>query len=381
MAIMQSPPNAETQIDGRRYLYFCGTSYHGLHGHSQVVEAACQATRRFGLGSATTRAGFGNTLPTLEVEQRAAEYFDAESAFYFASGYVGNQILVSTLREAADAIFVDAGSHYSVVDASRLGALPVHMFSHADADSLAATLRDHLRPGQVPLVLTDGVFAARGTVAPVSDYCEVLRHYPHAMLCLDDCHGYGVLGERGRGTWEHVGLHGCRVNADPAGSPAGSDLPGLFCVGTLSKAFGGYGGILCGSSAFVERARTRSHYFAGASAPPTPAAAASAMGLNILATHPDMIARLQANARTLRQGLRQLGLRINDSPAPIIALELGNAANMQRLQRALAAEGILIAYMAAYAGLGPEGILRIAVFSSHTEDMLEQLILALGRHL
>jgi glycine C-acetyltransferase/8-amino-7-oxononanoate synthase len=105
------------------------------------------------------------------------------------------------------------------------------------------------------------------------------------------------------------------------------------------------------------------------------------MGLSIVARHPELIARLQANAHTLRQGLRALGLSVNDSPAPIIALELGDSANMQRIQRALAAEGILIAYMAAYAGLGPEGILRIAVFSSHTDDMLKQLILAMGRHL
>lgn len=381
MAIMQSPPNAETRIDDRRYLYFCGTSYHGLHGHPQVVEAACEATRRFGLGSATTRAGFGNTPPTLEVEQEAAEYFETESAFYFASGYVGNQILVSTLGEAAHVAFVDAGSHYSVIDASRLGARPVQFFAHANAESLASQLREHLRPGQVPLVLSDGVFAARGTIAPVREYCEVLRHYPQAMLCLDDCHAFGVLGERGLGTFEQAGLHRCGVNGESVRGAIGLDLPELYCVGTLSKAFGGYGGILCGSGAFLERARTRSHYYSGASAPPTPAAAASAMGLRIVAAHPEMIARLQANARTLRSGLRGLGLDVPDSPVPIIALELGDAANMQRMQRALADEGILIAYMAAYAGLGPEGILRIAVFSTHTDEMLEQLTRTIGRHL
>ncbi len=381
MAIMHSPPNAETQIDGRRYVYFCGTSYHGLHGHPQVVEAACEATRRFGLGSATTRAGFGNTLPTLEVEQQAAEYFETESAFYFASGYVGNQILVSALSEAAHVVFVDAASHYSVIDASRLSALPVQFFAHASAESLQAKLRDHLRPGQVPLVLSDGVFAARGTIAPVRDYCEVLRHYPHAMLCLDDCHAFGVLGEHGQGTFEQVGLHGCGANGEAVRGAFGPDLPELYCVGTLSKAFGGYGGILCGSGAFLERARTRSHYYSGASTPPTPAAAASTMGLRIVAAHPEMIARLQANAHSLRQGLRGLGLDVPDSPVPIIALELGDSANMQRIQRALADEGILIAYMAAYAGLGPEGILRIAVFSTHTDEMLEQLTRAIERNL
>ena len=94
-----------------------------------------------------------------------------------------------------------------------------------------------------------------------------------------------------------------------------------------------------------------------------------------------MIARLQKNAHTLRHGLRSLGLNVPDNPVPIFALELGDSANMQRIQRALADEGILIAYMAAYAGLGPEGILRIAVFSSHTDEMLEQLTRAIERHL
>ena len=379
MVLMQSPPGAETVIDGRQYFYFCGTSYLGLHGHPAVINAACEATRKYGIASATTRAGFGNTPPTLEVERLAAEFFDAEDAFYFPSGYLGSQLLLSSQDDAVDALFLDEYAHYSVADACRSSGLPVFTFSHADPDALRDTLRRNLRPREKPLVMSDGVFAARGTIAPVIEYLDLLRGFSGSQLCLDDCHSLGVLGRRGRGTYEHFGVFDYGVNTGGSHPDEYSTLPRLHCVGTLSKAFGGYGGIICGSKQFISHIRGASHYFEGASTPPIPAAAASAMGLEIVTTTPQMITRLQENARRLKGNLRQIGLNTNDSPVPIISLEIGDAVNMRRIQQALADEGILIAHMGCYSGLGPDGALRIAVFSTHTDAMIDRLTETLGK--
>ena len=98
MPVMQSPPGAETVIDGRRYLYFSGTGYLGLQGHPEVIRAACQATEQYGIGSATSRAGYGDTPPLVEAERQAARLFGAETAFYFMSGYVGNDILARAIE-------------------------------------------------------------------------------------------------------------------------------------------------------------------------------------------------------------------------------------------------------------------------------------------
>ncbi len=381
MHVMESAPGAETIIDGRTYLYFCGTGYLGLQGHRDLIAAACEATQRYGLGTATTRAGFGNSPAVVEVERRAAAFFGSEEAFYFASGYAGNHVLLSALAPSAHLLLVDEHSHYSVVDASRCFDMPVVRYSHADAQSLREALRQHLPAGQVPIVLSDGVFAARGTVAPVREYLDVLQEYPGAMLCLDDCHALGVLGEHGRGTYEYCSVPDRRVNSECGHGLLDHAAPRLYAVGTLSKAFGGYGGILSGTRNLIDSVKTMSHYFQGASAPPTPAAAASAAALAVVARTPGIITRVQENARSLKRQLRALGLAVDHSPVPIVSLELGDAENMQRIQRALSDEGILIAYMSRYSGLGSKGALRIAVFATHTEEMLLRLSAALGRQL
>jgi len=372
---MQSPPGAETVIDGRTYLYFVGTGYLGLQGHPEVARAACEAIGQYGIGSATSRTGFGNTPPVVEVERRAAEMFGLDDAFYFPSGYAGNHILTLALSERFDAVFVDELSHYCVLEAAGLSGRPVQKFRHRDADDLHAKLRQRLAPSARPLVLSDGVFAARGEIAPVADYCSVLSEYAGGILCIDDAHGIGVLGENGCGTLEHAGLFSASVNAE-SDDDEGTRL--LLC-GTLSKAIGGYGGIIPGSRRLIERLKQSSPYYAGVSPPPVPVAAATARALQLVMAEPQRRTQLHKNAGLLKQGLRRLGIATDDTPVPIVCLVLGDAANMQRIQRQLMQRGIVVAYMAAYSGLGPEGALRMAVFATHTEQMIGRLIDELER--
>ncbi len=379
MHLMQSAPGPETIVDGRKYLYFCGTGYLGLQGHPDLIRAACDATQRWGLGTATTRASWGNAAPIIEVEQNAARFWDCESAFYFASGYLGNQALLASLATPSSTIFVDERSHYSVMDASRLFDVPVFRFAHRDAQSLDRALADHLRPKQVPVVMSDGVFTATGSIAPVADYIDVIERFEGAVLCLDDCHAVGVLGERGRGTYEHIGISQSAVNVARDGNDGGA--PRLFAAATLSKAFGGHGGIIYGSRSFVERVKRSSHIYRGASAPSIPAAAASAAALRLVTRTPQLIAQVQQNALLLRHGLRDLGLDVDRSPVPIVGLVLGSAQNMEQIQRKLAEEGILIAYLQKYSGLDERGSLRIATFATHTDEMIQSLIESLKRHL
>ncbi len=379
MPIMHSAPGPETIIDGRQYLYFCGTGYLGLHGHEALIQASCDALRQYGLGTATTRAVYGNAPPTLEVETRAAQFWGCEESFFFASGYLGNHVLLSALAPAAAAIFLDEHAHFSVSDACRFFDLPVHRFAHRDAQSLREVLRAHLSGGQVPVVMSDGVFAVRGSIAPVPDYVDVLQPYRGAMLCLDDCHAFGVLGQRGRGTYEYFGFEPETINARLS-RPEQSE-PGLYVAGTLSKAFGSYGGIVSGSTEFIEQVKRASHYFRAASAPPIPVAAAGAAALKLVSESPERVTQVQQNARLLRQRLRRLGVDVEDTPVPIISLALGDQVRMRRVQQALADEGILIALSENYAGLDAHGALRIAVFANHTPAMIERLAASMEKHL
>jgi 7-keto-8-aminopelargonate synthetase-like enzyme len=378
MPVMQSPPGAETVIDGRRYTYFVGTGYLGLQGHPRVIRAAAEAAQQYGIGSATSRAGFGDTPPLLEVERLAANFFCSERAFYYVSGYLGNEILVRMIAAAVDAVFVDEGSHYCVVEAAHLLGKPVHTFAHLNVDDLAGKLRKELPPGGRPLVMSDGVFAALGSIAPVTDYRQLLQKYPGSTLLVDDAHALGVLGENGRGTFEHAGLGGEGINVDLPGGD-GSDAPCLLMCGTLSKAVGGFGGIVPANATIVDAIRNTSHYYEGASAMPVPVAAATAKALDIVLTQPELRARLHENVRALKAGFGRLGLQTNDTPVPIISLGIGDAANMQRIQRELAEREILIAYRATYSGLGPEGAIRIAVLATHTNQQIDHLLDEMAR--
>ena len=266
--LMQSPPGAVTKIDGREYLYFAGTGYLGLQGHPEVIRAACQAAEQYGIGSANSRIAFGTTPPLLDVERLAAAMFGLDDAFYFASGWMGNNILVPALaedarEEASKLVLVDECSHYSVMEAARLSGWPSVTFAHRDADDLRSKLKENLKPGQPPLVLSDGVFAATGRIAPVGEYCGILADYPESMLCLDDAHGVAVLGDNGRGTFEHAGLWSRGVNVGSARTL----LPALLFSGTLSKAVGGFGGIIPGDGELIRRVKLRSPYLAGGQCP------------------------------------------------------------------------------------------------------------------
>ncbi len=376
MPVMQSPPGPETVIDGRRYLYFAGTGYLGLHGREEVIRAACEAAREYGIGSATSRGGFGDTPPVLEVERRAAGLLGTEAAFYFATGYVGASILVLALDGRFGAVLIDACAHYCLMEAARLSGLPVVPFAHRDPQSLAEKLRAGLAPRVRPLVMTDGVFSALGDVAPLADYAAVLGEYPGSALLVDDAHGLAVLGERGRGTHEHAGLSVPGINAGPPDDVAGP--PAVYHTAALSKAIGGAGGVVAGSAAFVDAAKARSHYYTGASAIAVPAAAATARALQIVAREPDLRGRLHRNVALLKGGLRAMGLACDDSPVPIVCLQLGTAARMQAIRAALMQRGVAIAHLH-YSGLGPEGALRIAVFADHAETMIARLLDELRR--
>lgn len=361
---MESAPGPETVIDGVKYLYFAGTSYFGLHGHPEVIEAGCEALRRYGVHSATSRAGFGNSAPLLDVERKAAAFFGTEAAFYFSSGYAANHIAVQALSPDADMVLVDSEAHYCVKEAALLAKKPVLTFKHRNP----ADLRTKLAHGIRPLVLADGVVPSNGHMAPVDEYIGILAEFAPATLHLDDAHAVGVLGENGRGVFDHFGFWP-HVNG---GLPCHGVT--LSMGGTLAKALGGFGGVIPGSAAFVERVRRASHYYDGSSAPPHPAAGCTLRALEICLAEPERRTRIRRNVRQVREGLRSLGVAVGDEPAPNIGVVIRDSATMQELHAGLKARHILVPYVPSYSGTGPQGLMRFAVCSEHTPEMIDRLL-------
>ncbi len=360
---MGSPIGSRMIVNGREVDYYCGTSYYALHGHPLVIEAACDAVRKYGLGPATN----ASTPVIEEVVELSRGFFETETATYVISGYLGAMILVQALGEDYDIALVDDCSHYSVFDGVRTSGKKVVLFRHLDPEDLARKLAAHVRPGETPLVMTDGVFPSTGAIAPLPAYASVLSRYSPCLLCIDDAHAVGVIGEKGQGTFEYYGMK----------------EKGLHFAGTLSKAFGGIGGIIPGDQSLAEKIRRNVRVPVGASPPPIPAAAAAAMGIRILKEHPEMRQDLWRNVKHVRDGLRSLGFDILDSPIPIVNVRGSAAIDMKHVRDALDREDIVVLYVPpeGYSDAPSVESLRIAVFSTHRPEQIDRLIEGIGKAL
>ncbi|MCC7086927.1 MAG: pyridoxal phosphate-dependent aminotransferase family protein [Pirellulales bacterium] len=376
--LMQSPPGVETVLSGRRYLYFAGTGYLGLQSHPEVIAAERAAVDLYGVHTATSRSGYGTAPPHEEVERRVAEFLGAEAALYLVTGYGVNFAIAAALSPLIDFVVMDETAHDCLREAARwlehLQAPPVK-FRHRDVSDAAEKLRKHCRAGWRPLLMADGLFPMSGSISPLAEYIEILCNYDRSMLLVDDAHGVAAIGESGKGSLEIAGIPAADINADFA-RPVSTETR-VFRSATLSKAIGGLGGALAGDLALLQRVRSSSGWFRGASAPAAAVAAATAKALEIVQTRPELRRNLAANVRHLRTRLRDLGLNVEDSPSPVIGLSLGTVEQNENIQRRLQADGIAISFSREYTGSGPNGMLRIAVFATHTPEMIDRLISAM----
>lgn len=354
---MQSPVGATVVIGGKRYDYFAGCGYLGLQNHPEVLAAAHQAIEEYGLSTATSRGGYGEHPLYDELEQQACAYFDCQKVLYFASGYLGMGILLQGGSKANDHLFIDAHGHYSVWDAARASNLPVTVFPHRNLERLQDLLKSELHTGERPVILSDGVFPISGELAPVPELLKLSEEYD-GMLYLDDAHGVGAIGQHGRGTLDYFGINN----------------PRLRTTATLSKALGGWGGILWGEKKWIDKLDRRSGVMAGSSPPPLVMAAASARALQLARTQPQLRQRLWENVRLARQGFSGRGWELEESPVPILCLKARDGINLNRMRDGLFARGIAVEVVRNYTSAPPGGALRIAIFASHTSEQIERLV-------
>jgi len=358
---LESPTGPTVRFDGREFDYYGGSGYLGLQTHPEVIAAAQVALARYGLSTATSRGGFGEHPVYDELEREAAAFFGAQHTLHLPTGYLGAAALVQASGAQFEQIFIDNDAHFSLWDAAHLSNLPITPFAHRQPAALTAALRRELRPGERPLLLSDGVFPISGEIAPLPDYLQIIAAYD-GQIILDDAHAAGVLGSNGRGTLDHFAVP-----------------PGLCrATATLAKALGGHGGLLWGERAWLERIERASRICAGASPAPLVSAAASARALAIARAQPMLRQRLWHNVAALKRGLRGLGWQLDDTPVPIICLRAERGVSLERLRAGLYQRGIAVELERAYPSAPPGGGLRIAVFATHSAEQLERLVQAVG---
>jgi len=360
---MESKTGTSVVLNGKSYLYFAGTSYFQLHSHPEMIKAANNATQQYGIGTATTRALTGTTPLLQELEEKLANFFNTEDAVYLPSGYLSSLAGLKALDELGlyDLIFLDEGSHYSLIEGASTTGKSIVYFRNRDTGDLSEKMKKHLGPGQRPLVASDGLFPIMGNLAPVKDYLELAVKYD-GVIWIDDAHGVGILGSHGRGTCEALGTPYNRI----------------YLGATLSKAFGAYGGIVAGNGDFIRKIRS-GHVMAGTSSPMNAAVAAGIKGLELVRGDSNLRKTLWNVARYLRDGLQHMGVPVETlfipemhGTVPVFSFAHENASTMRKIHSYLLKQGIYTQYTS-YKGAGSEGVLRVVVTSAHKKVEIVRL--------
>lgn len=357
--VVGGPASARMTIDGREYINFFGAGYLALTRIPQVRAAVANALREDAPFACPVSAAMGCIDPHFEAVERAgASACGTEASVYFASGYQIGAVGLHSLEQSFDQIVLDEGAHYNLTDAVKSWGLPALTFAHCDADGLRKVLKQHVGPKQRPLVISDGVFATSGRVAPLADYATAIEPYDGRLL-VDESHAFGVVGQKGRGAAEYCGVERVTV-----------------CGATLSKAFCAQGAIIGCSKETAARLR-QVPVLRGATAGSPLSAVAATAGLTYVAEHPELRDGLQALAGYFRTRLRAIGVDVIETPAPIVSFRLGSRTEMLAIQQRLFQRGIHI-YHSNYIGAGAEGMIRCAVFRDHSRSDIDALIAELG---
>jgi 7-keto-8-aminopelargonate synthetase-like enzyme len=343
-------------FEGRELSFFGGNDYHRLSSHPAVVNALVGAAQQYGLASAGSRMTTANHPLYLTLEHQIASFLGVEAAALCPAGYMSNSILVQAIARDYSALFLDEKAHASLVEAATLSGLPAHRFRHQSPDDLVDLCSRELRPGDRPLVLTDGVFPSTGHCAPIAAYVEIAQRYGGDVV-MDDCHGIGVLGASGKGSSEEAGL------------PPQSAM----VTGTLSKAFGCFGGIIAGSAALIERVHACGSGFIGSTPIPLPVAAAAIRAVELLTSEPERIARLRTRTLSFKSELRSLGFAVSETSSPISSVTFLDADRNGALYDLLLSQGIYPSFIT-YPGCPPGGHFRFTPSSEHSDEQIGGLL-------
>lgn len=293
-------------VDGREVLLFAGSNYLDLARHPEVVEAAERATRDWGCAAGGSRLISGNLTIHEALESELAEFFGTEAALVFNTGYMANLGVIPALIGAGDVLVSDELNHASIIDGAKLARTEVAVFRHGDVDSFAKVLGSVRSRARRILVAVDGVYSMDGDIAPVAEIVK-RAHEADAMVLLDDAHGTGILGARGRGTAEATGV---LAEVD-------------ILMGTLGKSLGSFGAFVAGKASLRDLLvnTARSFIFSCALAPAQ--VAASRVSLRLIDEEPWRRDRLAANCDRLRRRLADSGISTAPSTTHILPVVLG----------------------------------------------------------
>ncbi len=351
------------QIEGRKVIMAGSNNYHGLTADPRVKAAAIRAVEKYGTGCSGSRYLTGTLDLHIQLEERLAQFLNAEACLLFSTGYQTAQGIIPTLVQKGEYVVSDRDNHACIVAGNLMakGAFADFIrFKHNDMQDLEKHIAK--LPLEVPkLIVSDGVFSTTGSIVDLPGLVKVAKAY-NARILIDDAHSTGVIGKGGRGTASHFGLE---KEVD-------------MTMGTFSKTFSSLGGFVVGEKAVINYIKHHAPALIF-SASPTPAAVAAALeALNIIEKEPERMHRLIANADKMRKGFKALGFNVIDAQTAIVPVIIGDDMKTFVFWRHLYDAGV---FVNAFVSPGvPPGMamLRTSYMASHEDHHLDRILEVFG---
>ncbi|HEX5956662.1 MAG TPA: aminotransferase class I/II-fold pyridoxal phosphate-dependent enzyme [Solirubrobacterales bacterium] len=365
--VLDSEAGPVVEMEGRETIMLGSNNYLGLTGDPRVKQAARDALETFGTGLTGSRLLNGTTPLHLELERELAEWMQTEDVIVFSTGYQTNVGCIGTVLAPGDTVICDSADHASILDGCKLSGAKLRPFRHNQMPKLEKMLDRAAGDGGGVMVVVDGVYSMEGDLPSLPAIAELCGRYG-ARLMVDEAHGVGVLGARGAGATELFGLED-RVD---------------LRMGTFSKSLASCGGFIAGPADVVEYLRIASRSFIF-SASAVPAAVGAALGaLRVIRSEgPELMAKLLDNAAYLRQGFRDLGLRVvepgtlpdgREATTPVVPVIVGEDWQAVLLWKALFERGVYT-NVAIHPAVPPGGaLLRTSLMASHERDHLDRAL-------
>jgi 8-amino-7-oxononanoate synthase len=347
-------------MNGKEVLLLCSNNYLGLAEHPALAQAARAALERYGSGSGASRLISGNMDLHEELEQRIAGFKGTDAAILFNSGYAANTGAIPAIAEERDVILSDELNHASIIDGCRLSRARTIVYRHRDPGHVESLLKAYAACRR-KLIITDGIFSMDGDIAPLPDLALLAERYD-AMLMVDDAHGTGVLGKRGRGTVEHFDLEG-RVHIQ---------------MGTLGKALGSFGAYVAGDHGLISYLLNSSRSYIFSTSLPPAVCAASIAALDIVDQEPWRRDRLWQNRERLANGLVSKGISLGASATPIIPVVLGSAEKTLTAARELFAACVFATSIRPPSVPDGSSRIRTTVMATHSDQDIDKAIAVFG---
>lgn len=350
---LDSGQDTEVIINGKRTIMIGSNNYLGLTADTRVKKAAELAVIKYGTGCSGSRFLNGTLTLHIELEKRLAVFVNKESALTFSTGFQTNLGIISAIAGRNDYILCDRTNHASIIDGCRLSFAKLLKFKHNDMGDLERLLKG-IPDYAGRLIIVDGVFSMEGDIANLPEIVKLAREY-NARIMVDDAHGLGVLGKKGRGTAEYFGLEN---EVD-------------IIMGTFSKSLASLGGFIAASEDVIHYVKHVSRPFIFSASIPPANAAAAMEALNILEAEPERIQRLWENGEFMKQGFKNLGLSVGNSKTPVVPVMTYDDYTTFKIARDLLDEGVYVNPVIS-PGVEPgHALLRTSYTATHTKEQLE----------